>query len=356
MIQELRTQLSSGGSEYIKLNEKYLQAELDLSRIKVEIEKTRQSNIELNLYTNIANEKKEELQEVQRGLKIKMREIQLSRDKALTKSSSLEKEMNRILLLQINSNEEEENNNNNNNSSNNNNHRNSNRWRNHTCQELKRRDQVIHSLKIQNAELSIQAEKDRRENEANQTRKQNLERLMKKERMTTKTEFETLQMELSDATGKLKAEHLQKMEAMSARCAVEGKLISLEGLLKTSKGELQLFREEDKRKSQESTEIRIHLQTKINCLNATLQKETSKLIEEKESLILEKDEIVNAKDGDLNSIQSKIHQLELSTKEFMKSNQFLRSEIQAITNNYTNEKLESNSKFKHKSRKSTKIN
>ena len=92
-----------------------------------------------------------------------MKEVELSRDKEKAISSLLDKEVNRLL---VQSNGEE----------NTKNKSNLTRWSNDTCQEIKRRDNLIHSLKMQNTELILQAEKDRRQTEISETTQHNLER------------------------------------------------------------------------------------------------------------------------------------------------------------------------------------
>jgi Holliday junction resolvase-like predicted endonuclease len=309
-----------------------------MARTRAKIEQLEQSNIELKFTVNLTYEKEKELKQVERDLKMKVKELQLSTDKAEAKSSSLERELNRLLRQE---NEEDQSNGNTSSS-------NANRWEKNACQEIKRRDQLIHSLKIQNTELAIQAEKDRRKSDLNLTEQQNLQKCIQRERINTKNELEILQTELADAITKVKAEHQQKVEIMNEKCALQQEITSLQESFSINKGELERLHEEDKRKSQEFIELRIRLQTKIDESNEALQKETSKMIDEKESMLLERDEMMNKNDNRLDSVQTKIDQLELSLKESMVLNQNLRKQIQSQTNNYTHQQKDLESMFQSK--------
>ena len=71
LIQELQNQLSSGASEYMKLNEKYLDTEKDLKRIQSKMEQSGQSNVELKFRIDLTNEKEKEMKGAQHELKMK---------------------------------------------------------------------------------------------------------------------------------------------------------------------------------------------------------------------------------------------------------------------------------------------
>ncbi len=325
----MQNQLSSGSTEYIKLNEKYLEAGNNLKRIQSKMEQCEQSNVELKFRIDLANQKEKELQGAQRGLKLKVKEVELSRDKAEAKSSSLEKEVNR-LFDQITSQESTGN---------------SNPWNNNICQEIKRRDELIHSLKIKNSEAMMKAEKDRRLHDLNQTTLQNLETCITRERSTTKAELEAFRTELLDVKSKLKTAQLQRVEVTNEKLSLQRELSIVQESYSTSQVELKRLCEEEKRKKQECSEAKIHLQAKIDDLNTTLQMEKSRTTEEKESMIIERDEMMNQKDSEIKSVQCKIRLLEESLEEFTKSNQQIQHELKTLTINYTNEQKAIDTKF-----------
>lgn len=335
LIQELRMQVSSGANEYMDLNEKYLVTKKELEHTKVDLEKIRQSDTDIKFHFKLLSEKEKELQQSYRELKSTVKEVELSRDKAKAISSLLEKEMNR-LLLESNGEEHAKN------------KSNLTRWRNDTCQEIKRRDNLIHSLKIQNTDLVLQAEKDNRQTETSETTLNNLERCIQKERNTTKSELATLEKELSDLTIKLKTEQLQKMELLNEKWGHQQEIITLQESITANEKELQRLLEDEKRKDQEYTESRMHLQKKINEQNARFEREVTKMLEEKESFVLDRDEIKHKKEVNFDSIQCKNHQLGLSLEEFNKSNQILRSEIRSIAEKSKNDLRELEAQYQEK--------
>ena len=319
----------------MNLNEKYLVTKKELEKTKVDIEKIRQSETEVKFHFNLISEKEKELRQSHSELKSSVKELELSRDKAKAISSLLDEEVNR-LLLQSNGEEHLKNKNN------------LTRWRNDTCQEIKRRDNLIHSLKMQNTELILQAEKDRRHAEISETAQHNLEKSIQKERNTTKSELATLEKELSDLTIKLKTEQVQKTELLNEKWAHQQEIVTLKESITTNEKELQRLRGDEKRRNQEYIETRIHLQGEIKDLDTRLKREVAKVLEEKENLVLERDEIKHKKEVNFDSIQCKNHQLELSLKEFTKSNQVLRSEIESITKKSKNELIELEAQYQEK--------
>jgi hypothetical protein len=317
LIQDLKDQLSIGADEYMKLNESYLTVKKTSEDALSEIEKVNQSHNELKIHFNLAHDSEKDLLRVQHELATKLKEVELSRDKALAISSSLEKELNRLLLQ---AKEDDANNC-------------SSRillWQNDTCKEIKRRDQLIHTLKLQHNELTIQADNDSRQSNLSQTTLDNLEKSIQKERIKTKSAINELQTQLSNLEAKWKAEYLQKSELVNKNCALQQEVASLQDGANTNKIEMHNLRLEEKRKNQQHVKAQQRLQTKIDELNTRLQIETAKIMEEKEILEIELDEIKHQKEIKFDAIQCKNQQLEQSMKEISKSNKLLREEIESI--------------------------
>ncbi len=333
MIQDLKNQLSIGASEYMKLNESYLSIKKISESTKSEIIKVNQSHNELKIHFSLAHDTEKELRRVQHELATKLKEVELSRDKAIAISSSLEKELNRLLLQS----REDDTNNSTSRIS---------RWQNDTCQEIKRRDQLIHTLKLRYNELTIQADNDRRQSNLNQATLNSLQIDLQKERKTTKSTIDELQTQLSNLETKWKAEHLQKSELVNENCNLRQEVASLQDGLNTNKIEIHALRLDEKRKNQEYVKAQQRLQRKIDELNTRLQIETAKIMEEKENLGVELDEIKHQKEIKVDTIQCKNQQLEQSLNEIAKSNKLLRQEIESIV--HRNEIVQREAEAQHR--------
>lgn len=317
----------------MELNEKQLAMQKVLEGAKSELEHLRQSNTALTLQLNLAKKTETELQSLQRETSSNMKETELARDKALAISSSLENEVNHLLFHSKGDGKHADV---------------ANRWTNASCQEIKRRDQLIHSLKLLNNELNIQTDKSSRENELIKASRDHVENCLQKERMATKFEIESLQNQLSDIAAKLTIEQSQKSELIQIKSMLQQEITSLKDSLNVKKSELNHLQVNEKRKNQEYSETRLHLQRKIDDLQGMLKIETSKLQQEKESLSMEIEEMKLDQETNIEILRCKNRQLEQSLKDISKSNKVLREEIRSIVERNKKTQHEFETQFQNK--------
>ena len=302
----------------MNLNEEFIAIQKDLEKSKDELEKLQQSNTTLSLRVGVANEKENGLQNSQRQLQTKVKHLELARDKAVATSTSLQMEINRILQQQQPESQD----------------CNSNlaRWKKHTCQEIKRRDYVIHNLRLQNTELITKAEKDYRQCDSSQSQLANLERCIQKERTDHKILLDTLEKELFDINRIFAAEQKQRNNVMTEKMDLEQKYSSLQELNFANGREIQRLHDEGKRMRQEYAATKLSLQMNIDDLNTTLGEERTSFLEEKDGLVMAKDDIKYHIDVTSDINKCKNQQLTQSLEEYEKSNQIIRSQIESMQN------------------------
>ena len=319
MNQDLQNKLADGINQYNNLNVKYLQLTKELDTVKYDMEHSAHRHAELMLRYNNSREKEKELEELKREQSLKLKELEVNITKAEAKCNALQDEVNRIVLEKHQGESG----------------RATNLRRKDFSEQLRRRDQTIHMLKMKYAEIEIEAAKDRRESELNRSSLMILERSLKNERIKSRNELEHVNKELSSTSNQLKTEQQQKDEYVNKNSSLQRELALVQSSLNANESELQRVREDDRRKGQEYATHKMNLQAKIEDLNAKIIQEVAKLNEEKDASTLQLEEFVSCREGDTTSIQTKILQLEKSLKESLQSNQNLRNQMKILVKQST---------------------
>lgn len=316
LIQDLQNKLADGTNQYSKLNEKHLQSTRELDKVNHEMKQSTQNYAELMLRYSNLYEKERELEKLKREQSLKLRGLELDLAKAEAKCNVLQDDVNRLVLERQDRTENTV-------------------LRKDSCDQLRRRDQMIHMLKMKNTEMEIEVEKDQRESYLNKSSHQVMERSLQNERNSSRSEIENLHKEISSKSNQLKAEQLQKVEYSNKISSLQRELTALQTSLNARDSEVQRLREEDKRKSQEYVTSKMNLQTKIDDLNTKIIEEVTKVKEEKDATRLQLEEAINQNEGDSTAIQCKIQQLEKSMNESLQSNQNLRNQMIILTKQST---------------------